>query len=388
LDTESRFDSFSDGVAAFDEDSMLEPLRHQLEDCDSLSAIVAIADIDSGWGGLARSYITAATDVLASSTSIFVTGIRAENKQDVLNTENGLGEGSDQAAKTRRSIQNINIALTLASFGGGNVDDAINCTFLPLGSNETIPAYNLASALSTFLGTGRKYKNLQDNTKLASHHVSSTDWDRTIEESNQAPILSLAHDASLSSIQTFFSSNSKVKVTTLRMSTQIDIGTATNFSKKLSSSNIINELPLYSWPDITKKKPHHTEHSSKITNEHLTLAQLAVLRGIPKLSMPAAYGRIFDSWFQKQNCSLGLHQVETIPLNMQKSCTDAIVKNSAFALISQGEDAADIARHSLHELTKVDHSVFHRYPDLNMDALIDSVSSILDSLDIAIEPQN
>lgn len=209
LTSAASFGAFPDGGALFDAESLLEPLRWQLEACDRLQGVVALADVGSGWGGLARAYITAARDeLLGRAPSAVLFGLLDEDDDGGgEHDDHGDGSGSHDegaddgrsmgrsgyggagagagagagssygssygsrrsggaeavsssdssgatdfgaAARERRTMRSLNAALALQAFAGGSVggDESADagCTFIPLGAS-------LGAALSASMGS-------------------------------------------------------------------------------------------------------------------------------------------------------------------------------------------------------------------------------------------
>ena len=391
LTSSARFDAFVDGGGAWEEEAMLEPLRRQLEDCDACQGVVVLADVDAGWGGLARAYLAAAGDAfLPAGAARLVCGVLDGHGGSAGADEgaHGLGAGADQSARARRAMRDVNMALALTAFagdggGGGGVLDS--CTFVPLGGVGGGSAAEQAAALSALLSAGRG-RLLAAAAAAVPRAAGGEPWDTRLEEAHGAPVVALSPSVDLAGVLAFLSSTSNLRLATLRMALPLPARTATALAAWLPPprAGLDALLPLRSWPAMRAPADSGDGDASAGALPAPPLAHLAVLRGAPAMSSCDAYGRALDAWLEAAGCPAAAHRVEPATLTTRLCPNEGAAAPAAApaALLlhaSVGADAAALLRHCGQALVAPDRSVMHRFGgDVALGDLRDAVATLLD----------
>jgi len=221
LSCASPLDAFSDGAALWDEESMLEPLRWHLEDCDALHGVVAVVDVDGGWGGLGLAMLEAARDsMLPKGAGIAVYGLlveagagegegEADEDEGARRERRGAGAGAgagsqsgsaygstrsaaastgsaagsfNYGTRSRAALRSINCALALHAFGR-EAAERIGCTMLPVGAggpgaggvgSGARAARLTAAAMSLLLDCTRPERHAAEAGETSAAAVSDT----------------------------------------------------------------------------------------------------------------------------------------------------------------------------------------------------------------------
>ena len=255
LSEAAAFDAFSLGRIAY-ADSLFEPVRAWLEECDGVQGVQAAADIDSGWGGVAESVLFALREELPRA-ALLVLGVAPPPTS--LNISGNAAPGDfDFTGRSRSHVRCINLGVATAVFGGA--DNDLGAVFVPLcpsgdsiarawrgnGSSQAerlahAGAAVVAAAWDTATLPARRASGWNSDTLLVSsrvagkttrgssysaadprtaptrgRHVEGPDWGKVdVEQPPLPPRVALASDASFAQLLGAVSPSPDVRVASL-----------------------------------------------------------------------------------------------------------------------------------------------------------------------------